>query len=199
MGQSISYPQEFPLQIHRLAAFSFHQFSAIVPAPRYISSSSVSPPLFPLPSIPPSSIYPFFCSLLFIRFNAIRFRVFPSSCPRLLVAPRFFFNNSKLRQSLYLFLASDRRSIRQPFLPLPPSSLIYTTPASCAPILDYTFIPTTFFPSTHFAYKKLRCRGVEGLFFLFAFSFLLSTTNFFLPREGIRKLSSFVKVIIEWR
>lgn len=92
MGQSISYPQEFPLQIHRLAAFSFHQFSAIVPAPRYISSSPLPflLPSFPSPSIPPSSIYPFFCSLLFIRFNAIRFRVFPSSCPRLLVAPRFF-------------------------------------------------------------------------------------------------------------
>lgn len=81
MGQSISYPQEFPLQIHRLAAFSFHQFSAIVPAPRYISSSSVSPPLFPLPSIPPSSIYPFFVLSSLSALTRSAFAFFPVPVP----------------------------------------------------------------------------------------------------------------------
>lgn len=186
MGQSISYPQEFPLQIHRLAAFSFHQFSAIVPAPRYISSSPLPflLPSFPSPSIPPSSIYPFFCSLLFIRFNAIRFRVFPSSCPRLLVAPRFFLITANSGSPfIYSLPAIDAPFANLSFRSLP-SSLIYTTPASCAPILDYTFIPTTFFPSTHFAYKKLRCRGVEGVVFPFRVSFFTFYYEFFSTTRG---------------
>lgn len=78
-------------------------------------------------------------------------------------SPRFFFFNNSKTPAVPLFIPT----IDAPFLP--PSSLIYTL-ASCAPTLDYTFIPTTFFPSTNFAYKKLRCRG---LFFLFLHYFPL--------------------------
>lgn len=83
MGQSISYPQEFPLQIHRLAAFSFHQFSAIVPAPRYISSSPLPflLPSFPSPSIPPSSIYPFFVLSSLSALTRSAFAFFPVPVP----------------------------------------------------------------------------------------------------------------------
>lgn len=179
MSQSISYPQEFPLQIHRLAAFSFHQFSAIVPAPRYISSSSVSPPLFPLPSIPPSSIYPFFVLSSLSALTRSAFAFFPVPVPVsswLLVF--FLITANSGSPFIYSLPAIDAPFANLSFRSLP-SSLIYTTPASCAPILDYTFIPTTFFPSTHFAYKKLRCRRVEGVVFPFRVSFFTFYYEFF--------------------
>lgn len=129
MGQSISYPQEFP----SCKSIVLQLFPSSNFRPLFRSRATHPLLLFRSPFLSfPFLLYSFllhspvlFLALLFIRFNAIRFRRF---FPVLLVAPRLFLiRANSAKQAIPLFIPCQRSTLHSPTFPSVFISHLYNT------------------------------------------------------------------------